>query len=88
MVGYLEREARGCDYFVLFFDCDWEGENICFEVMEVCVGGLKMGVIEFGVLLVWILCVKFSAVTRESIERVMRTFGESNRNEVFVVDVR
>jgi len=35
----LEREIRGCQTLIIWTDCDREGENIGYEVIQVCRAG-------------------------------------------------
>ena len=35
----LEREIKGCQTLIIWTDCDREGENIGFEIIQVCQEG-------------------------------------------------
>ncbi|GER28790.1 DNA topoisomerase [Striga asiatica] len=77
---HLSQEARGCGHLILWLDCDREGENICFEVIE-CTGfdskdGKK------------IYRARFSSVTEKDILKAMSSLVEPNKNEALAVDAR
>ncbi|KAM7277602.1 hypothetical protein ACFE04_004736 [Oxalis oulophora] len=78
---HLNQEARGCGQLVLWLDCDREGENICFEVME-CTGFRENDSRRR------VYRAKFSSVTQKDISRAMENLVEPNRNEALAVDAR
>jgi DNA topoisomerase IA len=73
-------------HLVLWLDCDREGENICFEVMDACLPLMRPPPGEPQD--AFVHRAKFSAVTKESIENAMATLGSPNRNEALAVDAR
>lgn len=83
VVRHLQSSLSGVDYLVLWLDCDREGENICFEVLDVLQSRLARGVRGQQV-----FRAKFSAIAKPDIERAMRTLVEPNRNEALAVDAR
>lgn len=83
MPAYLGQESRGCDYLVLWLDCDKEGENICFEVMDAVshsIRNVRSSSVTFRA--------KFSAITDKDIKHAMATLGQPNENEAKSVDAR
>ena len=81
--GSLEREARTCDALVLWLDCDREGENICFEVMDAVVPRMRGG---GGLRNVY--RAKFSAISKSSVENAMKNLAKPNKDESDAVDAR
>lgn len=80
---FLSQEARGCDYLILWLDCDKEGENICFEVMEAVSRSIKnvyTNEVTYRA--------KFSAITDKDIKYAMANLIRPNENEAKSVDAR
>eukprot|EP01103_Thecamoeba_quadrilineata_P000936 TRINITY_DN10828_c0_g1_i1.p1 TRINITY_DN10828_c0_g1~~TRINITY_DN10828_c0_g1_i1.p1 ORF type:complete len:959 (+),score=147.26 TRINITY_DN10828_c0_g1_i1:12-2888(+) len=75
----LEREIRGCQWLVLWLDCDREGENIAFEVIEVCTKLNKH---------LQIYRARFSELIPASIHRTCQTLVAPNKRESDAVDAR
>lgn len=82
MPAFLAAEARGADYIVLWLDCDKEGENICFEVLD-CVRDSMKRMDKKAV-----YRAKFSSITDKDIVAAMNSLGEPDENQSRSVDAR
>ena len=82
MPAFLNSEARGCDYIVLWLDCDKEGENICFEVLDSVSGAMKR--LDKKT----VFRAKFSSITDKDIVAAMNNLGEPDENQSKSVDAR
>lgn len=75
----LDEEARNCQWLVLWLDCDREGENIAFEVIEVCTGANRH-------LTIW--RARFSALIDREIHESVQNLVRPNHLFADAVDVR
>lgn len=75
----LQREARTCQRLILWLDCDREGENIAFEVLQVCRSvnpGLRVS------------RAHFSALIPRDLFRATETLTDPNEHWAKAVDAR
>jgi DNA topoisomerase III len=75
----LEAEARRCQWLVLWLDCDAEGENIAFEVIEVCRKANSR---------LRVLRARFSALIPREIFRCVNNLVQPDQNVAHAVDAR
>ncbi|ELT93762.1 hypothetical protein CAPTEDRAFT_193082 [Capitella teleta] len=75
----LEREARGCEILVVWTDCDREGENIGFEVIQVCTA-VKPNMRVYRA--------RFSEMTPGAVTRAIANLQPPDKNVSDAVDVR
>ena len=75
----LEEESKKSQYLIVWTDCDREGENIGFEVIQVC-QAIKPNI--------QIYRAKFSEITFQSISRALQNLERPNKNVSDAVDVR
>eukprot|EP01090_Pellita_catalonica_P021400 TRINITY_DN7999_c0_g1_i1.p1 TRINITY_DN7999_c0_g1~~TRINITY_DN7999_c0_g1_i1.p1 ORF type:complete len:842 (-),score=130.49 TRINITY_DN7999_c0_g1_i1:22-2547(-) len=82
IIKHLKNEAKGVDFLVLWLDCDREGENICFEVIDVALPKMnkRKGKTIFRS--------HFSSLTAPDLHRAMNNLGEPNENESEGVEAR
>lgn len=75
----LEREVRRCQALIVWTDCDREGENIGYEVIDVC-RNIKPRIDIYRA--------RFSEITAASISRACANLGRPDELTSFAVDVR
>jgi DNA topoisomerase-3 len=75
----LEKEVRACQKLIVWTDCDREGENIGFEIIQVCTA-VKPNLDVFRA--------TFSEITAPSVSRALSRLGRPNQLISDAVDVR
>jgi DNA topoisomerase III len=85
VVKHLQESGRNADFIVLWMDCDREGENINFEVLECCMNLMKSaGGSNFD----RVYRAYFSAINPSDIKKAYNALGKPDKNQAMSVDAR
>ena len=77
---HLKNEAKGCDTLVLWLDCDREGENICFEVMDNTVDFMNKNCLIYRA--------QFSSITKKDVIKAFNSLVNPDARLAEAVDCR
>jgi len=86
IVKHLQDEARGVNFIVLWMDCDREGENINFEVLDCCLHLMQHGGSNSNYDRVY--RAYFSAINPSDIKKAYSALGKPDKNQALAVDAR
>ena len=75
----LEREARKSSHLIIWTDCDREGENIGFEIIQVCREANRS---------IQVHRARFSEITNQAVQRAINNLVEPDKKVSDAVDVR
>ena len=75
----LVKEAKRASWLILWLDCDREGENIAFEVLDVCKQARPNITVKRA---------RFSALSYNDVTRALANLRAPNENEAKAVDMR
>lgn len=81
VVKHLQDEARGVDFIVLWNDCDREGENINFEVLDCCLHTSRANYER-------VYRAYFSAINPTDIRKAYGALGKPDKNQSLSVEAR
>ncbi|GAX14392.1 DNA topoisomerase III [Fistulifera solaris] len=86
VVRHLKEQSAGVDFIVLWMDCDREGENINFEVLDCCMDLMKKS--NTGTNYDRVYRAYFSAINASDIQKAYQALGKPDRNQALSVDAR
>jgi DNA topoisomerase III len=85
VVKHLQDEAKNVHFLVLWMDCDREGENINFEVLQCCLHCMKA---DRGDNYDRVYRAHFSAINPSDIRAAYAQLGKPDRHQAWAVDAR
>jgi DNA topoisomerase III len=88
MPEHIAAEAKGADVVVLWLDCDREGENICFEVIELALPHMKHRNSWPGAYEGCVYRAHFSSLSAVDLVQAMANLGQPDINQSHSVDTR